>query len=283
MKCAHCGFVLLLAYKRCSRCGAAMTESLTPSLVVRDAGSEQPSPFAEQEDPASSRARDLHAAAELPQQEWEAPASPPLWKAQVAVSAPQEPSSLSQHFLHSPSSNTRKQHLSPKIKAGAAGNSRISSLSQEPFPRPVRSSRQKVQGRATHFGYTVAALCISTSGLILLFVYFMARNLPPISPAGVKAPPTSTSSTTIATPLVSPTLSPQPAIDHVQLASQVDPMQAQAVRITTTFKVNQRMYVTFDIHAGGHSGTVCLLWYLNTKQFSYYPLLVPGGRTLLPA
>jgi hypothetical protein len=43
------------------------------------------------------------------------------------------------------------------------------------------------------------------------------------------------------------------------------------------------MYVTFDIHAGGHSGTVCLLWYLNTKQFSYYPLLVPGGRTLLPA
>lgn len=288
MKCAQCGFLLLSARKNCPRCGAAITESLTPSRGLQDAWSQQPGPFPEQEYPPSSSAGDIHAGTEIPQQGWGVHASPNLWNAQTTVSVQQKTSSPSQQLAHNPHSNTLEQHLPPGAKAGASGNSRVSSLSQEPFPQPLHPSRQNADGRSTQLGFTVAGLCVLTSSLILIFVYFMAMSLPPVNgqpgPSGATPTlPPLTSTPGQSTVSSTPTPPGQPYIDNVQLASQVDPIKAQAVRITTNFKVNQRMYVTFDIHAGGHSGTVCLLWYLNTKQFSYYPLLVPIGTNLLPA
>jgi hypothetical protein len=288
MKCAQCGFLLLSARKNCPRCGAAITESLTPSLGSRDARSQQPSPLSEQEYPPSSSTSDIHAGTELPQQGWGAHASSNLWNAQTTVSVQQKMSSPSQQLVHNPYSNTLEQQPSSESKVGASGNSWISPLSQEPFPRPFRSARQNANGRSTQLGFTVAGLCVITSSLILTFVYFMAMSLPPVNGQSGQAGATPTLTPLTSTPgqstvSATPTLPGQAYIDNVQLASQVDPIKAQAVRVTTNFKVNQRMYVTFVVHAGGQSGTVCLLWYLNTKQFSYYPLLVPIGNYLLPA
>jgi hypothetical protein len=94
------------------------------------------------------------------------------------------------------------------------------------------------------------------------------------------ATPILSSPTAVPTQLtVSPTLEfpGRQYIDNVQLARSVDSKDLP-VQVTTNFKVNQRMYVTFDIHTGGYGGTICLLWFLNTKQFSNFPL--PVGPTV---
>jgi hypothetical protein len=136
----------------------------------------------------------------------------------------------------------------------------------------------------------VAGLCVITSGLILIFVYFMSMSLTPLN----RAPTTDAAGrfvthTSPTSPTASPTLSAasptpfpgQQYIDTVQLASEVNPRTAQPTVPATTFKVKQRMYVTFAIHPAGHLGVVCVLWFLNSKQFSSFLLSPVGPNSLL--
>ncbi len=139
----------------------------------------------------------------------------------------------------------------------------------------------------------VSGLCVITSGLILLFVYFMSLSLSPLNgPSTIDI--NNGITPIVSSPTVAPTqlaASPTPGfpgqqyIDNIQLARGVD-ARDQPVQITTNFKVNQRMYVTFDIHTGGHAGAMCLLWFLNTKPFNNFSLAVgptvPNGYSYTP-
>ncbi|HYT28617.1 MAG TPA: hypothetical protein VEL72_06340 [Ktedonobacteraceae bacterium] len=132
------------------------------------------------------------------------------------------------------------------------------------FPQPPGNNRNM------RIGFLVAGLCIVAGGLLLVFVYFMAigtgnntgnagnatSTVP--SPTGVSSPTTTSSPTATVYP-------GSQFIDNAQ-ASSTAPTGSQPGQPVTTFKVNQKFYVSFNLHTGGQKGAVCLLWYLNGKQ-----------------
>jgi hypothetical protein len=141
-----------------------------------------------------------------------------------------------------------------------------------PQANPPRYSRN------TKLGFTVAGLCVLTGGLILIVVYFLAIGLPggsPNSPATASNTPTGSIPTTAptATTALSPTATIYPGQQYIynaQMASAIDPNSFQPTQLTTTFKTNQKVYVTFQLHPTGQSGAICLLWYLNGSQAFHY-------------
>lgn len=283
MRCAQCGSPLAPARKSCPRCGATIAEgqSPAPSRGLQDAWSQQPNTFPVQERSTTAGVGGMYVGVEAPQQEWGGYVSPNSWNAQGVVSVQQIP--VSQQSTHNPYSNTLEQYPAPQ--AVSSGNHNISASSQEPFLPTPRPSKSNANGRSTRLGFMVSALCVITSGLILIFVYFMSMSLPPdgqstTDAAGNGTPSVRSSPTPTPTPpgaSHTPGFPGQAYIDNVQLARSVD-SRAQPVQVMTNFKVNQRMYVTFDIHTEGHGGTVCLLWFLNTKQFNNFAL--PVGPTV---
>src|SRR5438270_741899 len=64
---------------------------------------------------------------------------------------------------------------------------------------------------------------------------------------------------------------------NVQMSAAVDPNTLQQSQLTTTFKTNQQIYVSFQIHPNGHAGAVCIIWYLNSKQITNFSL--PASAT----
>ncbi len=130
-----------------------------------------------------------------------------------------------------------------------------------------------------NLGFIVAGLCVIMGGLILVFVYIMALGSPGNSNSSntLKTNTTTTSSPISASsPASSPTATPFPGqkyIDHAQLASSIDPTSRQAIQLTMTFKANQNIYITFQVHPNGQSGAACLLWYVNNKVF--FPFALP--------
>lgn len=146
------------------------------------------------------------------------------------------------------------------------------------FP-PQQTSPLKVQ-RSTRLGLTVASLCILTSALLLIFVYFMALGLPNTTSSN---PGISNVTQTIPSPTArtSPAVTPSPTvttatypgqqyIDNAQMATGIDPTTLQPTQVTTTFRTGQTIYVTFNVHTGGHSGAVCASWFLNGQQTTSY-------------
>ncbi len=142
--------------------------------------------------------------------------------------------------------------------------------------------------RTSNAGFILAGLCVITGGLILVFVYFMASGLPSTNTtsASMGAPTTTSGTLPSATTVPSPTVLPSPTvgafpgqqyIDNAQTASKVNTNTAQPLQTTTRFKVNQRIYVTFNIHPNGKSGAVCLLWYLNSRIVTQYPFAVTAA------
>lgn len=132
---------------------------------------------------------------------------------------------------------------------------------------------------ASRLGFTIAALCVITGGLILVFVYFLAVGAPGNTSAGNTNGAHTTSSQATQQPSVSPTraLSPtatafpgQQYIYNAQMASTIDASTGKATQPTTTFQINQKIYVTFQLHPAVHGGAVCLLWYLNNRQVTSY-------------
>lgn len=131
------------------------------------------------------------------------------------------------------------------------------------FPQPPRDNRTRV-------GFLVAGLCIVAGGLLLVFVYFMAIG------AGNNSGNTGSATQTVPSPTsgASPTTTPSPTattypgsqfIANAQ-ASSTPPSGSQPGQPANTFKVNQKFYVSFNLHTGGQKGAVCLIWYLNGQK-----------------
>jgi hypothetical protein len=142
----------------------------------------------------------------------------------------------------------------------------------------------------SNLGFIVAALCVISGGLILAFVYFLAMGLPATPTTGAYPPTPAATRNMLAasptTPTLSPTSVPSPPavappgqqyIDNSQMASFVNTTTAQPLQLTTTFKVNQKIYVTFNIHPNGKNGAVCLFWYLNKKNVTQFPFPVTAS------
>ncbi len=138
----------------------------------------------------------------------------------------------------------------------------------------------------TRLGFSIAALCVITGGLLLVFVYFIGMSGSggnPNSSTGSSNASSTLISPTSVSPSPSPTDAPSPTatsfpaqqyIDNAQMASAIDAKTEQPTQLSTTFKVNSKIYVTFQLHPPGHSGAVCLLWYLNDKQVTSYQFAV---------
>jgi len=145
-------------------------------------------------------------------------------------------------------------------------------------PRNFRNSR---------LWFSVAGLCILAGALILVFVYVSAIGSP-----GGNATTTGTGSP-VSLPTKAPTLTattaPTPTatiypgqqyINNAQMASAINSSSLQPTQLTTTFKTNQKIYVTFQLHPAGHTGAVCLLWYLNGQQLTPYSFPVSANSKL---
>jgi hypothetical protein len=141
-------------------------------------------------------------------------------------------------------------------------------------------------------GFFLSAICLVTAAILLLFVWFLSSNLPvrPVAsnaglrPATTTTRPTGTSQTTptaTASPSLTATALPgQSYIDHPQMASAVNPSTGQPTHLTTTFKPNQEIYVTFSLHPHGSAGAVCVYWYLNGYSVTNFAFAVrPSSRS----
>ena len=134
-------------------------------------------------------------------------------------------------------------------------------------------------------GLTVAGLCVFTSALILIFVYFMSMGLSndaPRTQGGILKASTATNIASSPTVAISstPTILPGAQfIDHAQTASAIDFDTSKATTPASKFSVNQKIYVTFDLHPNDQAGAVCLSWYLNGKKIAHYEFAVPAGTS----
>ena len=321
MRCASCGLPLSPARTHCPRCGTpAKAESKVPDQTNTpgSAGAIQQMDFA----PAQTQ---------WPQQSWGSPASStsfpqdsPFGMHIGTIAAPQTenagynrhtplpdafaslpaPSAPPVQFLGDRNTATASSYNNGQ-QTGWGGNSEASTekgaernhapqLAQAPV---LFSSKQSAKMRLT-----VSGSCVFLGGLLLVFVYFMARGLPGtvVASGSTKVMVSSTPSVlpsatpvVTTTPAVSPTVTypGQKYIDSAQTASTVNTYSAQATQPATTFKTNQLVYVTFAVHTGGVSGAACLTWYLNhtvvasyglgvrptTNAYSYARLTSPGA------
>jgi hypothetical protein len=146
------------------------------------------------------------------------------------------------------------------------------------------SAKTKSRGYASDIGLIVAGLCVFTGALILVFVYFMAMGLssntsgtnPGTSPT-LTATPAAFSSTPSASSTVT-NLPGEQFIDGAQTASSIDFKTSKAIEPTSTFNVNQKIYITFHLHPAEQTGAVCLLWYLNGGKISHAQFSVSNNN-----
>jgi hypothetical protein len=147
-----------------------------------------------------------------------------------------------------------------------------------------RVKPQKVEKRelfAPRSGFTIAGSCIAAGMLILLFVFIMGSNLPPVDALSQKA---HTQATIAPTPTLEPTAIPSPTptaslsgqkyFDGAQLGSEINNSTAQIVTQTSSFTLNQKIFVTFQVHTGDQIGSACLLgiWGNHTQTHFEFPL-----------
>ena len=109
-----------------------------------------------------------------------------------------------------------------------------------------------------------------------MVVYFLAMGQPGSSPTAGSTP-TRTVATSTAAVTPSPAGSPSPTattypgqqyISNAQMSS-AQPSASQPAQPTTSFKVNQTLYVVFKVSSSSQ-GEICLKWYLNGKfAFNY--------------
>ena len=168
---------------------------------------------------------------------------------------------------------------SAEAKPGKAHETRLQTPPQEYGRQPAGRAAAMLL-RSSNSGFIVAGVCVTGAALILLFVYFMAIGLSNNTPAGdlgTSLAPTVTSSlnstsTPILTPTTSATAIDLPAdgfITKAETAGAVDPTTSKAIDPATTFRVNQKIYITLHLHLAGQTGAVCLLWYLDGKETSH--------------
>jgi len=119
--------------------------------------------------------------------------------------------------------------------------------------------------------------------LILVIVFIVAigtgNNTATTNNTPNASTPTTASTATVA---LSPTANVYPGQQYIynaQMASAIDPKSLQPTQLTTTFKTNQNIYVTFQLHPP-QSGAYCLIWYLNGKQVTSFSHAVSASSRL---
>jgi len=170
-------------------------------------------------------------------------------------------------------------------------------------PLPTMPQIPMHQSRITHnehitgsnLGFIIAGLCVVTGGLLLILVYFMAAGLSSstVHPQSNSVGNSVTTATRHHTPTAVPTRTEKPSpttasgafpaqeyISNPQMASAVNTDTAQVIQAATTFKVGQKVYVTFSIHPNGRSGAICLQWYANAQAFSHFEFAISPGSTI---
>jgi len=149
-----------------------------------------------------------------------------------------------------------------------------------PFWSDPSGQQPPGNNRNSRLGFTIAGLCIVAGALLLVFVYFMAIGGQGNQNGATNG--TQTTSTATAPPSSSPTTLPSPTatsfpgqqyIDNARMSSSQPP----PLKATSTFKTNQTIYVAFDLHPNGHSGAVCLVWYLNGQKVTSFNFKAGGN------
>ena len=160
---------------------------------------------------------------------------------------------------------------------------------QEPLAFSKFPPLPKVSNRSAGIGFGLAGLCTIVACVLLLFVYVIAQTLPqPNSTARLGSTalvaqntPVIDLSPTATTPIASPTPTypGQQYIANAQTAATINVATAQPTLPSTTFKVGQKIYITFDVHPSGQTGAICLLWFINATQFASYPFALNTTST----
>ena len=126
-------------------------------------------------------------------------------------------------------------------------------------------------------GFTIAGLCIIAGSLLLVLVYLVGQDFsqadgtPTTSKSQQSSPVRADQSApTIHTPIPTtppitptPTLPGQGLLDTAVLSNNFN--EQTGIQQSTTFRVNQRIYVILNLHPGGRSHAICLNWHLNNK------------------
>jgi hypothetical protein len=283
MKCAHCGLPLppTNTSKSCPHCHFPLSSGPTP--IVQQQPQEQ-----------------------IGSQAWTGSAQAPIWGQAQHQSSPPPPSSPTwttgphQNQIPFPpvaqesfqSAENMRQSAPGGMPSAITNNNTYIAPNRTPgvmYSAPTSAARPQAP-RTSNLGFIVAALCVITGGLILVSVFFFAMGLPSAgTTTAYPATPLATrniTATSPATPTLSPTAIPSPTagafpgqqyIDNPQMASAVNFNTAQPLILTTSFKVNQKIFVTFNIHPGGKNGAVCLYWYLNNKSVTQFPFAVTAN------
>ncbi len=304
MRCIHCGLPLSPnnTYKNCPRCNMALVPE--PQPVVNH------SPQAYNNQVWSGTQRGTSGSSwgqEQAQPQQSFSTSSPQWP--ISSSSPQWPINTPQDQVPFPPASQQLPFSPSGLNWQAAPNpSQLST--PEPMPSQAYGnsapymaspraagamSSAQMTGmrpqapRSSNIGFVVAGLCVFAGALILIFVYFMGLGLPSNSSTNATYPSTGITATPNANTnpptavATAPTVAPSPTvtgnpgaqyIDNPQMASSVNVNTAQPLQVTTTFKPQQKIYVTFNLHPNGKFGAVCLYWYLNNKYITQYPFPV---------
>lgn len=194
--------------------------------------------------------------------------------AQKAAVGSAQPVFFTPPAYNSSSTDGKQAPISPPVEPTPGWQAAFPGQAGQP-----RLQRQYTAGNPK-LGFTIAGLCIVGGALLLVFVYFMAigvhGNQNNDSANGTQ---TNTTATTAPSPTSIPsptaTLFPgQQYIDHAQMSGSQPP----PVHATNTFKINQKMYVAFNVHPRGQNAVVCLVWYLNGQKVTSYNFKVGGNN-----
>ncbi len=149
----------------------------------------------------------------------------------------------------------------------------------------------KAGNRSVSIGFGLAGLCTMVACVLLVFVYIMAQTLPQpgntssnhsgASTFVAQNTPVIDLSPTATTPIASatPTYPGQQYIANAQTASGINFATGLPTLPATTFRIGQKIYITFDVHPNGQAGAVCLLWFINATQFASYPFALNTTST----
>jgi hypothetical protein len=140
---------------------------------------------------------------------------------------------------------------------------------------------------APRVGFTIAGTCIAAGTLILLLVFALARTLPQNDTAQTNQQTRQSSkAVTAPTPTAEPTIEPSPTssptgdqqyFSGAQLGSEINNNTAQLVTQTNSFKLHQKIFVTFQVHTGTQVGTACLLWHWGNNSQSQFQFQLQGS------
>ena len=175
--------------------------------------------------------------------------------------------------------------------ASEQGDAQLPLHLQDALASSMLPPLSKAGNRSAGIGFGLAGLCTLVACVLLLFVYIMAQTLPPPSNGSsarlgstalvAQNTPVIDLSPTATTPIASPTATypGQQYIANAQTAATINVATAQPTLPSSTFKVGQKIYITFDVHPNGQTGAICLLWFINAAQFASYPFALNTTST----